>query len=66
MRDAVRNVAKYFPTAIVTGRCTEKVYLILVLEQYIIFKILFYTFYFIRKFVLNSTPDFRVQSNVVG
>ncbi|KAJ4753386.1 Trehalose 6-phosphate phosphatase [Rhynchospora pubera] len=26
MRDAVRGVAKYFPTAIVTGRCTEKVF----------------------------------------
>uniref|UniRef100_A0A1D1YTK5 Trehalose 6-phosphate phosphatase n=1 Tax=Anthurium amnicola TaxID=1678845 RepID=A0A1D1YTK5_9ARAE len=26
MRDAVRNVAKYFPTAIVSGRCRDKVY----------------------------------------
>ncbi|KAA8522492.1 hypothetical protein F0562_013147 [Nyssa sinensis] len=26
MRDAVRDVAKYFPTAIVTGRCRDKVY----------------------------------------
>lgn len=26
MRDAVRGVAKCFPTAIVTGRCTEKVF----------------------------------------
>jgi trehalose 6-phosphate phosphatase len=25
MRAAVRNVAKHFPTAIVTGRCIEKV-----------------------------------------
>ncbi|MQL91465.1 hypothetical protein Taro_024090 [Colocasia esculenta] len=26
MRDAVRDVAKYFPTAIVSGRCRDKVY----------------------------------------
>ncbi|EEF48480.1 probable trehalose-phosphate phosphatase D [Ricinus communis] len=26
MRDAVRDVARYFPTAIVTGRCRDKVY----------------------------------------
>ncbi|XP_020575871.1 probable trehalose-phosphate phosphatase 6 [Phalaenopsis equestris] len=26
MRDAVRNVARYFPTAIVSGRCRDKVY----------------------------------------
>jgi hypothetical protein len=25
MREAVRDVAKHFPTAIVTGRCVEKV-----------------------------------------
>ena len=25
MREAVRGVAKHFPTAIVTGRCVEKV-----------------------------------------
>lgn len=27
MREAVRDVAKYFPTAIVTGRCRAKVHL---------------------------------------
>jgi hypothetical protein len=25
MREAVRDVARYFPTAIVTGRCRDKV-----------------------------------------
>lgn len=31
MRDAVRNVAKYFPTAIISGRNRDKVALALVL-----------------------------------
>ncbi|XP_078159568.1 putative trehalose-phosphate phosphatase 6 [Carex rostrata] len=33
MRDAVRDVAKYFPTAIVTGRCTEKVFSFVGLQE---------------------------------
>ncbi|XP_019175007.1 PREDICTED: probable trehalose-phosphate phosphatase J [Ipomoea nil] len=33
MRDAVRNVAKHFPTAIVSGRCRAKVYNFVKLSQ---------------------------------
>ncbi|GFZ10036.1 haloacid dehalogenase-like hydrolase (HAD) superfamily protein [Actinidia rufa] len=33
MREAVRDVAKYFPTAIVTGRCRAKVYSFVRLSQ---------------------------------
>lgn len=65
MREAVRDVAKYFPTAIVTGRCTEKVHLIL--EQInIFFNSFILLFFSIRKFfdqkLLQSS---RVKSNVI-
>ncbi|CAH9101513.1 unnamed protein product, partial [Cuscuta europaea] len=33
MREALRNIAMHFPTAIVSGRCTEKVYDFVQLSQ---------------------------------
>lgn len=37
MRSAVKNVAKYFPTAIITGRSRDKVYICIFKSNFFLF-----------------------------
>ncbi|XP_043808926.1 probable trehalose-phosphate phosphatase D isoform X1 [Manihot esculenta] len=55
MREAVRDVARYFPTAIVTGRCRDKVnpHFVLLLERKLHFGVLLYLVNNVLSFVVK-------------